>query len=709
MLSIWTSEVYKLQRWFRYHGTKSLKLNKSDNSLSKIIKAFSSQSKPPRRMQTVQFYSKLYYDSRVKAIVDAEWPRVVAEAGSKGAKIPKRLKHQNSVLNRIYNSETKEFRDALTARRDAEHEEEVAAWKASKLDSGDVPKTPEEFADLSLASFFSEALSKRLGLNVAVLITGPIGDKGGRIDVKAAHAGQSRGLTPKIWPDYDPQGYKAVINSLLAFANACYSQQECDRRALPGTLQLDGLDGGQHIRSSSASRPPSPSTAGSSRPSSPAATSKVSRPLPPVLVAVVESAQKGKKPALTQARAQAMPVMPPPLRMVTSARRTGNGSSALPSLGASATSEVAGQTVCALPMTIPSPATTTTTTTTATTTASSPPAASTTSGASSTYGRAPPSTSSTASTTSLLIVLPPPLATSSRSATSSLPSTPCATSPASHPEPSGGPPKTSTTTASTTAAVVAPSTPPVTPSTALEPPATSSPPAGTCLPGPAPSSLPSPSSASQVTSSPLVGPLSKLDARNCPSEIDRVVDYLMTHQAWGALWEHCVATYVEIERFAQFEPRGTLQQPTDNRPPEVAAWMKRARKLVDFPINDVERFGDAWLSWWLNNQPDRLDVDEAVSSEVDWTILYITGPNGIRLFLLTLAWWGSVLGDDEGRDRWDNALSKVRVVLDRVLVAAAAVEAGEEAETGEVDAQPRKRRRGAGASTSNKKSRRGKQ
>lgn len=107
---------------------------------------FKSQDKPPRRTQTLHFYSKLYYDARIKATVDAEWPKVVATAGSKGAPPPKRLKHQNAVIARMWAAETREFQLALKAQRDAEFDEEFAAWKASSLDLMDVPKSAEEFA-----------------------------------------------------------------------------------------------------------------------------------------------------------------------------------------------------------------------------------------------------------------------------------------------------------------------------------------------------------------------------------------------------------------------------------------------------------------------------------------------------------------------------------------------------------------------------------
>ncbi|TFK78369.1 hypothetical protein K466DRAFT_507386 [Polyporus arcularius HHB13444] len=162
----------KLQRWFRYHGTKALK-----------------SKRPPRRMQTLQFYSKLYYETRIKSTVDAEWPKVVAQAGSKGTPAPKRLKHQNAVIARKFAAETPEFQAALKAQRDAEFDEELAAWKASSLDAMDGPKTAEEFAQaLEEASTWihplAESLHKRLGLNVSILLTGPMGSSGGRIDVK---------------------------------------------------------------------------------------------------------------------------------------------------------------------------------------------------------------------------------------------------------------------------------------------------------------------------------------------------------------------------------------------------------------------------------------------------------------------------------------------------------------------------------------------
>ncbi|TFK78391.1 hypothetical protein K466DRAFT_607034 [Polyporus arcularius HHB13444] len=207
-----------------------------------------------------------------------------------------------------------------------------------------------------------------------------------------------------------------------------------------------------------------------------------------------------------------------------------------------------------------------------------------------------------------------------------------------------------------------------------------------------PSSLPSVSSVDPAA-------FSRVDAANCTPDIDRVIEYLMKHESWGPVWEHLVATYVEIERFAQFQTSGSLLSPTEGRPSEVAAWMKRARKLVDFNIDDVDQFGENWLCWWRNNQSD------------DWSALNVTGPNGIRLFLLTLAWWGSTLDEADDDERvivFVDALEEVRVVFDHVLLATSQESEAVEVDEPEVPAsQSRKRRRGTVSSSSVKKAKKG--
>ncbi len=75
-------------------------------------------------------------------------------------------------------------------------------------------------------------------MNVSIVLTGPIGASGGRIDVKgyalsiaysatclqlrilSVHAGLSSGVIPKLWPAYDTPAYEALLKSLIGFAKA---------------------------------------------------------------------------------------------------------------------------------------------------------------------------------------------------------------------------------------------------------------------------------------------------------------------------------------------------------------------------------------------------------------------------------------------------------------------------------------------------------
>ncbi|RDX39964.1 hypothetical protein OH76DRAFT_1423985 [Lentinus brumalis] len=699
----------KIQRWFRYHGTKALK-SKGADPLAKILKAFKTQDKPPRRMQTLQFYSKLYYDTRIKATVDAEWPKIVAQAGAKGAPPPKRLKHQNTVVARKFAAETAEFQVALKRQRDAEFEEEYAAWKACSLDSMDVPKTAEEYAlALEEASGWihplAESLSKRVGLNVSILLTGPIGSSGGRIDVKAVHAGESSGLTPKLWPDYDARGYEALLKSLIGFAKACFSQQECRDRALPGTTPPDGngvpasfpsssvitvapggVNGDTVVRTVPLCIPQGPATASPTAES--AASSPVSAPLPPPPAAATHGTMGSRSPSEI--------AMPAPLRMV-SRLSSSTGAAGVPLNAVMPASTRSTEPIYGHPSILrdmacanvpPTPTVLETTPTDLNMPTSplppndtSPSVASSTSLDTMTSGLAALSATPVSSSTGTKRSLPPP--SSSPTVESSTPPTEVSVLPSSSPSPTLAEKVASPRRMRASPAPMSISAGPRT-FRAPGPPASIS--AGPAL-GRSTSSGRSVSlSAGSLSTGPGPAPFSKINDQNCPSNIVDIIQYLKAHQ-WGPIWDHCIATWVEIERFAQFKTRGALQNPTEGRPLEVAAWMKRARKLVDFPIKDVDKFAAAWLTWWKSNKPVAQDTDN-VRANWDWGVLNVSGPNGILLFMLSLAWWGAVVEHTQGyQGKWLLAVSDVRLVLDRVLLAAAKGYRDEDADEGDADLQ----------------------
>ncbi|RDX39725.1 hypothetical protein OH76DRAFT_1490873 [Lentinus brumalis] len=689
----------KLQRWFRYHGTKALKSKRVD-PLSKILSAFKSQEKPPRRMQTLQFYSKLYYDTRIKATVDAEWPKVLAQAGAKGAPPPKRLRHQNIIVAQKFAAETPGFQAALKKQRDAEFDEEYAAWKASSLDSADIPKSAEEFAGaLEEAATWlhplAESLSKRLGLNVSILLTGPMGSSGGRIDVKAVHAGKSSGLTPKLWPDYDGNAYQALLKSLIGFAKTCFTLQECHARALPGTVPPD-----QDILLTS-----SPSSSVASLPPAPTHQDAVVRTVPLCIPAdaLVASSTRGHAasaavsvvppppPAIRGgSRSLSTPAIPSPLRMVSHPSSLAETAS-VPSNSATPASAVVAEAIYGPPSMFTDIA--------RVNVSQSPPlievggTASDSGRSSSTPTERSPSAPSSSATMASDIAPPPALsATPAASATRKK---------RSQPPPSSSPTADSTTPPTETSPLPS-SSPSPNVASAKKPAAgdlaAASPRRMRASPAPAsisagPRTLRAPAAPTSISAGPTFGrtttrssgragslsagavsvgpaPISKINDKNCPSAIADTIQYLRGHE-WGPVWDHCIATWVEIERFAQFKAHGTLQNPTVGRPLEVAAWMKRARKLVDYPIKDVVTFADGWLKWWTSNKPVS-DGTIDVPANLNWAVLNVSGSNGVLLFMLLLAWWGAALEDDqENRGKWLLAVSDVRVALDRVLLAAA--------------------------------------
>ena len=126
-----------------------------------------------------------------------------------------------------------------------------------------------------------------------------------------------------------------------------------------------------------------------------------------------------------------------------------------------------------------------------------------------------------------------------------------------------------------------------------------------------------------------------------------------------------MATYVAIERCANFEEKGRLPRATEGRPPEVAAWMKKGRELIDFEINDVRSYGRMWWRWWQVNQPD----ERPSGRSEDWLPLALTGSSGLVLFLLSSAWWGAAVIDADPAEQqlWLDAIDDMLVVFKAVL------------------------------------------
>ncbi|KAJ7917827.1 hypothetical protein B0H13DRAFT_1869996 [Mycena leptocephala] len=94
---------------------------------------------------------------------------------------------------------------------------------------------------------FVDTIGERYGMCVSLLICGPIGERGGRIEMR-------RGLLENDWPRHDPKGFSMVETSMVEFAHNVFTQAERDAR-LTAVQVIDNPEtAGTSASDSSASR-----------------------------------------------------------------------------------------------------------------------------------------------------------------------------------------------------------------------------------------------------------------------------------------------------------------------------------------------------------------------------------------------------------------------------------------------------------------------
>ncbi|KAJ7030304.1 hypothetical protein C8F04DRAFT_1264069 [Mycena alexandri] len=196
----------------------------------------------PKRAQPIHFYSRKYYEERVKARFEARWAVEVKRAEDLELEEPEPIKVRNAVTKEVYEGESQEFRDELKLAVEAEPLAAVRAWELTRSESES--KTPQEInAALKNAAFYLEPLANAIRdkflLNCTILVCGPMGDRGGAIEVRSVHAGTTKGLAPRKWYQTDPAGYDATEKSFVKFTKKCFSEEDCLARTV-GVEQVDG-------------------------------------------------------------------------------------------------------------------------------------------------------------------------------------------------------------------------------------------------------------------------------------------------------------------------------------------------------------------------------------------------------------------------------------------------------------------------------------
>ncbi|KAJ7712788.1 hypothetical protein B0H16DRAFT_1479102, partial [Mycena metata] len=194
----------------------------------------------PTRGQLGHYYSRKFYDTRVKARADARIAVLNRRAELTGEEPPKKIDVISKVTKEVWEEETPEFQKECEVAMEREYAESLRAWEQSLADSP--TRTPEEIsATQENAGYylqpFVNAIQERFGMCATVLLCGPVGKRGGRVMVQSVHAGKTKGLAPQTWPEYDWLGFQEVERAMINFGkNVFYitAEAECRARIVPG-------------------------------------------------------------------------------------------------------------------------------------------------------------------------------------------------------------------------------------------------------------------------------------------------------------------------------------------------------------------------------------------------------------------------------------------------------------------------------------------
>jgi hypothetical protein len=96
----------------------------------------------PRKSQPLHFYSRRWYDERVKARFEEDFKIKKQLAVDLDEPAPSELKERNAMTRKVYLEESNEFREEIRVAVEAEHVAAVRAWELMQAETP--TKTPEE-------------------------------------------------------------------------------------------------------------------------------------------------------------------------------------------------------------------------------------------------------------------------------------------------------------------------------------------------------------------------------------------------------------------------------------------------------------------------------------------------------------------------------------------------------------------------------------
>ncbi|TRM55217.1 hypothetical protein BD626DRAFT_589157 [Schizophyllum amplum] len=215
----------KISQWFRDED-KKVKTPQAD--FAKLFKGHvQAQRKPPTSLRVHQFYSKVYYATKVRHVFESTFNAEVAAYEERMKLAPLALVVRNRVTRECWENEPESFKELVRQAHQDEKDEQASAFK-SAMNASDELVTPEDYdREISTAALYLQpiidAIHSKLGLVVA-------------------HSGKTHGYSPSTFPEFNQDGCEDIERILVDFTKNVYTQDECDARALPGTKRCSPRD-----------------------------------------------------------------------------------------------------------------------------------------------------------------------------------------------------------------------------------------------------------------------------------------------------------------------------------------------------------------------------------------------------------------------------------------------------------------------------------
>ncbi|KAJ6603277.1 hypothetical protein DFH09DRAFT_1068447 [Mycena vulgaris] len=176
----------RIGEWYRRKYGGLLKSNKS--AFQDLFTGVLDGAPPkPQRAQLLQFYSRKFYDTRVKWRYDVRLGALQRRAEFTGETVPGALSLANKMTQEAWDLETPGVQEEVREALEREYQTALVGWKASLADSP--TRTPQEMAaTLENAVFylqpFVDAIQERFGMCTSLLLCGPIGKLGGVVGMQ---------------------------------------------------------------------------------------------------------------------------------------------------------------------------------------------------------------------------------------------------------------------------------------------------------------------------------------------------------------------------------------------------------------------------------------------------------------------------------------------------------------------------------------------